>query len=287
LSDAYLAKLDGQGHILSETTFDGRSQRKIYGLVALASGDVVLVGEYDDRTWLARVTGSGRTIWERQFGLGLGASVIVTTEKILVAGFAENAGGSDKYSRADIALWTFDEAGKLLDRRIIRDGSNYGPGPYRNIILSMTYSNDAVYIFSSFAWSFDAAPLEVSKLDGQGGGLWRKALSETRRPVSANTVETCGLGVTVLSNGNPLVVCSIGGQITLFDIDSRTGEPVVKQIQLSLPPASCGRGWPGALFLKQRDGEGVWVFGSRGAGTISASCTWLGRIASVPSLSAR
>lgn len=101
LSDAYLAKLGPDGHLVWEIVTARKREHAIFDMAVLSSGDAVIVGREDDTNWLARISGDGKIIWEKTFGTGRGASVAVLNDLIAVmgsgAGFvAEGRSGDDR-----------------------------------------------------------------------------------------------------------------------------------------------------------------------------------------------
>lgn len=269
LSEGYLTKLDWQGRVLWERTFGVGRQRSIQSLAALALHDVVVAGRDNERIWLARVSGDGKIIWERYFGLGKGASVATLGEKIIVAGFVAADGGSAY--REDVAAWSFNSEGELLDQQHVRQDINRVQGYYLGRILARSFDN-SVYIFSSWMAPDAAKPIDVVKLDAHSRLLWRRELTGTIQQRSDRSYISCGLNTTILRNGDPLIACSFQNRLTLFQLESATNAELITS--MFLPPCA-GASMP-AFFPIQKANDVLWIIGSRPDDVRIASCTWLG-----------
>jgi hypothetical protein len=273
LSDGYLAKLNRRGQVAWERTFGVKSQRTIDSLTPLQSGDVAVVGRDNESTWLAQISSDGKIVWERYFGLGKGASVTSRGDKIVVAALDVDEPNINDGYREDVVVWTFDGAGELLDRRIVRQGINRERGAYFSRLL-VERSGDDIYVVSAWSARDTAKPIEVAKLDAQARLSWRKELSESVLQRSNRGYVSCSAGGAVLTNGDPVIACSILGRLTLYRLQSQTGDS--EATAMSLP--DCHQGSSPALFLSQIAASTVWIFGSRPENVQAASCTWLGEI---------
>jgi hypothetical protein len=272
VSEAYLAKLDLQGHVIWEREFGSRRKREIQSLSALPSGEVVVAGRDDQRTWLARISGDGKVVWERYLGVGKGASITTVGDEIAVAAFEASAGSvplSNPY-REDVGFWAYDHAGQLLDHRVIRQGINRAYGAYGGT-LTIEPFGDEIYISSKWLAENAVKPLEIVKINSSRQTVWRKELPETAAQVG-NKITGCLEAITILANGDPLVTCSYPNKIHLFQFNSQTGEPTQGWVQQPTPPLNCDERSSSAKFLAQIDDALVWVFGS------SSRCTWLGQL---------
>ncbi|RXT44837.1 hypothetical protein [Bradyrhizobium betae] len=120
LSDAYLAKVGPDGHLVWEVVIARKRENSIFDMAILPSGDAVIIGREDDANWLARISGDGEILWEKTFGLGEIASVAVLNDLIAVMAF-EAVEGEAKGAGARVALWRFETEGQLLDHHVVRD----------------------------------------------------------------------------------------------------------------------------------------------------------------------
>ena len=274
ISDAYLAKIDRQGKVIWEREFGGRSERDIQSMVPLSpSGDVVVAGKYNERTWLARIAADGQIVWERFVGVGKGTFVTTAGDKIAVVAFEASPGSApppSKTYRDDLSFWSFDETGKLLDHRVMREGMNHLPGSSGGK-LRIESSGDAIYVFSERVALSAIKPLEVIKINSEGQPVWRKELSETVVQQGHKT-SSCSTATTVLASGDPLVACTHFNEVQLFQLHSQTGEFIERWVEQPLPPANCGERWPPVRVLRQMADGIVWLFG------YSSQCMWLGQI---------
>jgi len=268
LAEGYLAKLDRTGTIMGEYTFPSRGVRRINDLVSLPTGDVVVAGREQETTWLARISATGDLRWERAFGIARGAAVALAGDHIIVVGIEGN----------DLVAWMFDGAGGSIGHRIVRTGlalhfSNFGR-------FAFVQANDALYVASSWQDPSHAKPLEIVRLDPDGGTRWRRELPTTILQESSQVTNwrTCNEGRTVLATGDILIACSIRNRILLFQLDAESGGVA----ETSLPLPDCHQGRPAALFLMQRPDGTIWLFGSRPSGNGAASCTWLGELSLQP-----
>jgi hypothetical protein len=125
VSDGYLAKLDAQGGVIWERQFADKHKREIQSLAPLPSGDVVVVGRYDNKTWLARISGDGQLVWERYLGVGNGVSVTTIGDKIAVAAFKAAPGSSSQSYREDVGFWTYDTAAMEVQSRSQGSATRY------------------------------------------------------------------------------------------------------------------------------------------------------------------
>jgi hypothetical protein len=148
-------------------------------LTPLPSGDVVVVGRDDERTWLARISGDGKVVWEHYFGVGKGASVTTARDKIAVVALEASAGSaplSNPY-REDVGFWTYDYAGQLIGHRIIRQGINRVYGAYGGT-LTIEPFGDEIYISSKWLAVNAVKPLEIVKINSsEKQTVWRKELA--------------------------------------------------------------------------------------------------------------
>jgi hypothetical protein len=279
LSDAYLAKSDRRGHVLWERTFGANSEREIKNMTPLPSGDVVVAG-LDNRlsnrqTWLARISSDGDIVWQRSFSGGKGAAVTTAGDKIIVAAFQGEGKGAAYQD--NVGAWIFDDSGQLLKRSTVREGINPheghmaltegGPGD-----LWLQTSTDAAYIFSRW-WT--TAPLAVAKLSLDGEVAWRTVLPDTllKNP-DPRPSSRCRVGSVVLANGSALIACFTTKAMTLFHLNSESGEAVRTSVAISTPPPSdCHNGWFGTPILTQRSDGAASLFVWR-----SGRCTWTAQI---------
>jgi len=273
LSDAYLARIDRQGRVIWEREFGGRSERSIQSLAPLPSGDVVVAGRYDERTWLARIAADGKIIWERFVGVGKGASVAIAGDKISVVAFEATPGsrlGPSETYREDVGFWSFDHTGQLLKHRVTREGINHRPGAYAGK-LTVESAGAAIYVFSEWVTFNTVNPLDVTKINSLGQLVWRKELPQTVVQHDHDPT-SCPAAITVLASGDPLVACGHVNKVQLLQLDAQTGESVERWVQRPMPPSNCGGSWPPVRFLRQMADGIVWLFGS------SSHCIWLGQI---------
>jgi hypothetical protein len=267
LAEGYLGKLDHTGTVIAEFTFPSRGVRRIDDLASLPTGDILVAGREQETSWLARISATGDVRWERTFGIARGAAVALAGDGIIVVGFEGN----------DLVAWTFDSVGASIGRRIIRTDiahhfSNFGR-------VAFVPATNALYVVSSWQYSPHAKPLEIVRLDPDGGTRWRRELPATIQESSqATNSRSCNEARIVLASGNILVACSIRNRILLFQLDSRSGNVA----EASVPLPDCHEGRPAALFLIQRPDGAIWLLGSRPGGNAGASCTWLGELSLQP-----
>jgi hypothetical protein len=272
MSEAFLAHVDREGHVIWERTFGQQTQREIQSLAALPSGEVAVAGRDNESAWLARISVQGNIVWERYFGLGKGASVGTAGDRIIVTALDADEDAANKGYRENVALWTFDSAGDIVDRQIIREGINTKEGSFF-AYLAVRPLNDDIYVFSAWLDMFAPKPMEVAKLDRRGHLTWRQEMPETIRRRANGSITYCRAGITILSSGDPLLACSIMQTLTLYQLHAQSGGAV----QVSMPLPSCHQGSAPALFLVQRGSESVSIFGSRPGNVSAESCSWFGK----------
>jgi len=277
VSDAYLVKLDRSGRILWERTFGGDSRRTIESIAALSSGDIVVAGRDNERTWLARVSADGRVIWERFNGTGRsGASVAVVGNRILLAAFEADSKDAAKAFVENVAVWSFDELGILRAHQVIRESMNNDRGSSSGRIF-IVGGESAAYVFSAWSDFMTAKAIETAKVDVEGHVAWRREIAESLPDVPKDVhirLLTWSTAVTLVGQGNPLITLPIKGRVLTLEIDTATGE--VSQRSWSAGP-DCYKSAATSLFAALR-GAQLWILGSREAGFSGTSCTWLGQL---------
>ena len=273
LSFAYLAKVDRQGHLSWAREFGGQSARTIQSMVSLPSGDIAVSGQDSSRTWLARISKEGSVVWERFVGLGKGSAVTAINGIIILA--AVESGSSDASYREDVAAWTFNETGELLDHRAIREGISNDSGD-RSGEIRIETAGDFIYFFSAWKSFTGPKPLEVAKLDPRAGVVWRKQLATTIIHLGNRSAHYCSTAITVLSNGDPLIACrSKDDEIELSRLNAKTGVASRSDVLLPPPPPHCSEFWSPVRFLKESSQTTIWFVGSpQSAG--DKPCGWIG-----------
>lgn len=268
LSDGYLAKIDREGRLIWELEFAHNRKTELQSIASLPSGDVVVAGKENNRSWLARVSKDGRLSWEKTFGLGAIASVAVMGDVILVAAF--EAIGEPVAGRipARVVLWRFSDAGELLGQQIIRN--EIAQSPSTLWVMKVTVAANAIYVFSSWTepWTpRNAKPLSIVKMDAQGHVLWQKEIADTIRQSRVGP-SPCVHAVAVLADGSALADCLAEGGIKLFRLESNAGE-VAERLLPNMQRPTCEAIFGTSWFIVQHSGNGVWLFGT------GDGCTWL------------
>jgi|SRR5580700_1351215 hypothetical protein len=273
-AEAYLARFDDSGHLLWEHRFQGQRQETIESLVSLPSGDVVVAGKGDGRTWLARISSRGEIIWERYVGVDKGADVTLVGDQIALVAFETNE------TEDAVALWRFDMDGQTLGRRVVREALNHSPNYYWHDRPRIEQFQGAVYVFTGLTAVFSPSPskpLEVDKFDSHGDPIWRKELPETLLETQSGKISVlCEFAAAVLSNGDPLIACRLH-QKTLFHLKAGTGALTRQFLQLPKGPAECDGAWSQIKFLEERDNGALWFFGSPTEGDGATVCAWVGQ----------
>jgi hypothetical protein len=275
LSHGYLAKVDHSGQILWERNYGEQTERTIQSVSPLASGDVLVSGKDARTTWLARISSEGNVLWERFVGLGKGSAVAVRDGVIALAALdsCQCAGGY----REDVAVWLFDQTGRLINRRIIREGINASPG-VSAARIEIEKTVDSIYVFSVWA-AYQAKPLEVAKLGSNGELIWSKSFPKTfwqRRGMSGAGLPARGS----LSNGDILFAMREQFEtpdFVLSRLDAKTGDLSETVVQMPpAPPPSCVETWGIVNFLQEEPAGKVLLFGSPPSDKGVRSCGWIG-----------
>jgi PQQ-like domain len=281
MTDGYLAKVDRSGRIFWEQSFGGHSLRTIESLASLPSGDVVVAGRDDERTWLARVSSDGKIVWERFVGSGKGAAVTTIGDRIFLTAFESNTGSAAKSFSEDVAFWSFDETGELRDHHIVREGVNRERGAHFGK-LSIERSSDSIYVLSAWLDFVSAKAVEVTKLDLQGQVAWRKELPETLLNLpnalhlpNEPQVVTWPSGITVAPKKGLTIALPVKGRLAVLRFDEITGAFLERIIT---PGPDCYRNGATTLFLSQNADQDIWIFGSYQKESSAAGCIWLGQI---------
>jgi hypothetical protein len=278
LSHGYLAKVDRLGRLLWERDYGEQSERSVQSVSPLVSGDVVVSGKDNNRTWLARVSNEGNVIWERFVGLGKG-SAVATRGGVIALGALDPCQCDGGY-REDVGVWSFDQAGEMIDRRIVRQGINFNQRESAAQI-ELESVGASLYIFSVWA-AYHAKPLEVTKLNFKGEPVWSKSFPKTvwrRGNLSGADLPARGL----LANGD--ILFAMREQIATADIvlsrlDAASGDLSEAIVQMPpTPPPSCVERWGPVRFVQEEPEGKVLLFGSFPEGKGRRSCGWVGETA--------
>jgi hypothetical protein len=276
LSNGYLAKVDRGGHFFWQREYGERAtERSIESLATLASGDVVVSGQDSDRTWLARISNDGNVVWEHYVGLGK-RSAVTSIDGIIKLATIESIGHQDAYHE-NVAVWSFNEAGELLDHQTVREDINRIPGDFAAEVR-IEKANNAIYVFSAWTARSNIKPLEVAKLNSSGPIVWRKELALTIGHLGGRASYSSP-AITVLSNGDPLISCPVGEptNLVLTRLDASNGNATQVEVRLSSPPPPhCAKRWAPVLFLKEKSPKSIWLFGSPWQGAGANACGWIG-----------
>ncbi len=272
LSDGYLAKIDREGRLSWELEIAHDRKTELQSIASLPSGDVVVAGKEDNRSWLARVSKDGRLSWEKTFGLGKIASVAVMGDVILVAAF--EASGSPVAGRdpARVALWRFSDTGEMLDHQTIRDTA-LAHSPSSSWVMKVIVATNTIYVFS--AWTdllsspTTTTPLSIVKMDMTSHILWQKEVGDTSLRTQVGSL-VCVRAVVVLADGSALTDCSEGG-IKLFRLAPDAGE-ITRNFLPNTQRPNCDGIFGWSLFVVQRSENTVWVVG------YGRGCTWLQQV---------
>lgn len=274
VSDGYLGKIDREGRLSWELDFARRNRKiELQSIASLPSGDVVVAGKEDDRSWLARVSKDGRLSWEKTFGLGAIASVAVMGDVVLVAAFEASGEPVPGRDPARVTLWRFSDTGEMLGHQTIGDAA-LAHGPSSSWVMKVVVATKAIYVFS--AWTDLLAspttattPLSIVKMDMTGHVLWQKEIADTSLQTRIGSL-ICVRAVVILADGSALADCSAGG-IKLFRLAPNTGE-VTRSFLPDTQRPNCDGIFGWSRFVVQRSENAAWVFG------YGRGCSWLQQV---------
>lgn len=270
ISDAYLAKIDSQGHVIEERAYKSWfSFREIQELLPLDTGEVVIA----ENRRLAKIAGNGRVLWEKTFKPTKEVALSQIDHKIIIATIENDRASSTGQYQDNVVVRILGADGKTYTERVIRTGINEKIGGYFGN-LQITASGDDAYVSSNWVDLFNAQPIEVSKISNKGNIVWQKKLASSISQNANKTWESCKQEQTVLANGNLLVACALKGEIFIYHLGSKTGDLKVNSVALP----ECHKNGIANLFLSQRENGKIWLFGSRPSNNVAASCTWLGEL---------
>ena len=271
---AYLAKVDGQGHLIWEREFGGQTERRIQSIAPLPSGDVVVSATDDRKTWLAKISGTGDLVWELDVGVGKGSAVAAVGDDIVLAGI--EAGSDVEGYREDVSAWSFGQSGEQLRHWAIREGINRIGQEYAEDV-QIAKARDSVYIISKWGTFAPFRPPEVAKLDPRTGVSWRKELLETING-EGNRAHVCTLAVTALSNGDILIACrSAADEIKLLRLNAANGDLATSTFRFPTSPENCDKPWSPASLMLEESQKTVWLFGSPRFSD-KRPCGWIGEV---------
>jgi outer membrane protein assembly factor BamB len=277
-SDAYVAKIDATGKTVWQKAYGNGGRRQISSMASLPTGEVVVAGEDAGEGWLARIGPDGSQLWERRLGNAKGNAIAsLPGDRLVVAGFDPTGSASTKDYQDHVTAWIVDGSGEVLAQTRIRNAINTSSGSYFGRI-SVTATNDAIYVVSNWSDSFHAQPVEVSKLDLHGKLVWRRSLPDTTISIKSvvPTWRSCLPALALNPRRDVLVACALGGQIQVYQLEQLSGS--YHESDLSLPDCNNGSA---TLFLAIRKDGTMILSGSRPGSNVAASCTWAGRLTEV------
>ena len=275
LSCGYLAKVDRRGHFFWEREYGKLTERSIQSVTPLASGDVVVSGKDSDRTWLARISDDGNIVWERFVGIGKGSATTTIDGVITLA--ALEACQCDGSYRENVAVWSFDQAGKSLGHRVIREGINRAP-TQSAAQIRIEKGKGAIYVLSVWM-AFQAQPFEIARLDVRRELVWSKIFPET--VWHRGTMDGASFPATALLS-NDDILFAMGEQLpahgfVLSRLDATTGDLSKMAVRVpSNPPPPCIERWGPIRFMKEEADNTVTLFGSPPDGQGPMACGWIG-----------
>lgn len=267
-ADAYLARVDSQGRVITERTYKSwLGFRQIQKLLPLDTGEVIIA----ENSKLLKVSERGGVLWEiklkptKRIALSrIGHRIIVAT----IERDTENSGVKD-----NVVVRVLGTDGKTHAARVIRTGINEEAGSYYGN-LQITASNDGAYVSSNWNDFIKAQPVEITKISATGNIVWQKKLVSSIAQNPDQYWETCKPEQAVLGNGNVLVACALKGEILIYQLDAKTGDLDIRSTALP----ECHQKGVADLFLTQRKNGKIWLFGSRPGNGGGPSCTWLGEL---------
>jgi hypothetical protein len=277
--DAYLAKIDATGKTVWERAYGNGGWRQILRMASLPTGEIAVAGEDAGKGWLARIGPDGSQLWERRLGNAKrNAIASLPGNRLVLAGFEATGSSPTQDYQDHVTAWIVDGSGEILAQTRIRNAINTSQGSYFGGIW-VAATNDAIYVISNWSDSFHAQPVEVFKLGLDGKLLWTTSLSDTIVSVKGTvpTWRICSPTLAINPRGDVLVVCALGGQIQLYQLEQSSGS--YHESDLSLP--DCNNGYPASLFLAIRNDGTMILSGSRPGSNVAASCTWTGRLTEV------
>lgn len=277
-SDSYLARIDKDGRtVLSEKIFRDGTRRSIEDLAALPSGSVVFSERRDGSNWIVRQSADGRVEWERQLGLSQSSSLAAVGDFVFLAGLSAAEGEAGVGYREDVVLWTLDvRSGDVVDRRLVREGVATSRNSL-NLKTRVLLSGESLLILSWGRTSRDGLPVEVAKFERSGPALWRVQLVGTVvRRATGGYYSCLSPGAASLDDGSLVVVCSMRGNLNIFDISPATGEVGVNLQRLP----DCHQNLASSIFLVGDSKASLTIVGTRPWGVDADSCTWLGQLLS-------
>lgn len=267
-SDAYLARVDGQGRVISERTYSSwLGYRQIKELLPLDTGELIVA----ENAKLVKISGRGRVLWEIKLKSTKEIALSRIGHRIIVATIERDTENISVKDNVVVRVLGID--GKTHAARVIRTGINEEAGSHFGK-LQITASNDGAYVSSNWGDFLKAQPVEITKFSAAGNIVWQKKLGSSIAQNPNQTWATCKPEQTLLANGNLLVACAIKGEVLIFLLDAKTGDLDIRSTALP----ECHQKGIADLFLAQRKNGKIWLFGSRPGNGGGPSCTWLGEL---------
>jgi hypothetical protein len=267
-ADAFLARVDGQGRVITERTYRSwLGYRQIQKLLPLDTGELIIA----ENAKLVKVSERGRVLWEIKLKPTKEIALSRIGHRIIVATIERDT--ENNSVKDNVVVRVLGTDGKTHAARIIRTSINEEAGSYYGN-LQITASNDGAYVSSNWVDFLKAQPVEITKISASGNIVWQKNLVSSIAQNPNQTWATCKPEQTILANGSLLVACALKGEVWVYLFDARTGDLDVRSTALP----ECHKNGIADLFLTQRKNGKIWLFGSRPGNGVGPSCTWLGEL---------
>ena len=209
-SDAWLIKVDGNGNLLWQKTYDEGTREVARSISATSDGGFVLTGVATPDTgsrkiYVVHTDADGNKIWSHMYEIGSGDNtgysiVEASNGDFVIVGQAFFGVPS---GQEDIVLLRIDKDGNELWHK------TFG-GPYTDTARCLIRTSDNGFAIAGSIqndmYSLDGTEMVLIRVDRNGDELWRKTYKGTNVGLRANSLQQTSDGSFILVGNNPFAV---------------------------------------------------------------------------------
>ena len=207
--DFWIMKIDTQGNILWQKTYNLKDIDYIYSMDATSDGGLILTGYSDlgqnQEIWILKLDSNGNVVWEKLVSGSsndVGISIHETSDGGYILAADTNSFGA---GLNDVLVIKFDQNGNAIWQK------TYGLSG-KDVVSSIKETSDGGYVITGYTDSFGVNEnIFVIKVDSSGNIIWQYIYDSNGIDFSEKIIET--------QDGNYLVIgytLAAGG--TTFDL---------------------------------------------------------------------
>ncbi len=193
--DYWVLKLNGDGTVAWQKTYDGGSGDHAYSIQETSDGGYVVVGDsyaYSSAYWIMKLNGDGTVAWQKTYG-GSSHDHAYSVQETSDGGYVV-AGLTYSFGAGDGDFWVL----KLNGDGTVAWQKTYG-GSYFDFAWSVQETSDDGYVVAGYTYSFGAGDNDywVLKLNGDGTVAWQKTYGGSNYDEALSIQETSDGGYVV------------------------------------------------------------------------------------------